>query len=180
MHTHTSNTRNPWATTEHNSRNGTCLTPIPSHNSRDTFRATTQGTPVSRPSRYHQSLVDHAPPKNKQITFASQYRLVQHTSPRCTTLPDRLARDTCRQAPSASAAHCLQVSPSETTFTARRYRSSTSLNWPLSLGGRTPPLGAVSEPTQYWFKVTQTCFYSSFEISRITINDTNLYHLPNG
>ena len=37
----------------HNSRNATCLTPIPNHNLRDTFRATTQGTPTSRPIRYH-------------------------------------------------------------------------------------------------------------------------------
>jgi len=47
----------------HNSRNITCLTPILSHNSRDMFRATTHGTPTSQPSRYHQSLVNHAHPK---------------------------------------------------------------------------------------------------------------------
>jgi len=33
---------------------------VPSHNSRDTFRATTQGAPASWPLRYHRSLVDHA------------------------------------------------------------------------------------------------------------------------
>ena len=35
----------------HNSRNAMCLTLILSHNSRDTFRATIQGTPESWPSR---------------------------------------------------------------------------------------------------------------------------------
>jgi len=47
----------------HNSRNATCLTPILSNKSRDTFQATTQGTPISRPLKNHQSVVDHAPPK---------------------------------------------------------------------------------------------------------------------
>ncbi|QCE06841.1 hypothetical protein DEO72_LG9g1855 [Vigna unguiculata] len=32
----------------------------PELNSRDKFRATTQGTPANRPLRYHRSLVDHA------------------------------------------------------------------------------------------------------------------------
>jgi len=53
----------------HNSRNATCLTSIPSHNSMDTFWATTQGTPASRPSRYHQSFVDHACPQQSKHNF---------------------------------------------------------------------------------------------------------------
>jgi len=79
VHAHTSNTRQPEsqlkssscssaipnhnsrdAIPSHNPRNTTCLTPIPSHNSREMFRATTQGTPASRPLRYPRSLVDHA------------------------------------------------------------------------------------------------------------------------
>ena len=63
QHTHTGNTRQPEQQLQgsscssaipshnsrdvilsHNSRNTTCLTPILSHNSGDTFRATTQGT----------------------------------------------------------------------------------------------------------------------------------------
>ena len=85
MHTHTNNTCQPEpqlksfscssailshnsrdVISSHNSRNATCLTPIPSHNSRDTFRAITQGTSTSRPSRYHRSLVDHAPQCKKK------------------------------------------------------------------------------------------------------------------
>ncbi|QCD87161.1 hypothetical protein DEO72_LG3g1695 [Vigna unguiculata] len=42
----------------HNSRNVTCLTPISSYNSRN---------PASRPSRYHQSFVDHAHPKQTKL-----------------------------------------------------------------------------------------------------------------
>ena len=36
------------------------LNPYPKLNSRDTFWATTQRTPASRPIRFHRSLVDHA------------------------------------------------------------------------------------------------------------------------
>ncbi|QCE10971.1 hypothetical protein DEO72_LG10g2204 [Vigna unguiculata] len=36
------------------------LNPYPELNSRDTFRATTQGTPASQPLRCHRSLVEHA------------------------------------------------------------------------------------------------------------------------
>jgi len=82
-HTHTGNTRQPEPQLKssscssailshnsrdvipsHNSRNATCLTPIPSHNLGDMFWATTQGTLASRPSRYHQSLIDHTYPKH--------------------------------------------------------------------------------------------------------------------
>jgi len=98
LHTHTGNTRQPKpqlkssscssAILSHNSkdvipnhnwRNATCLTPILSHNSRDTFWVTTQGTPASRPSRYHQSLVDHAHPK--QAKHASRQPGGGHVSP---------------------------------------------------------------------------------------------------
>jgi len=69
QHTHTNNTRKPEpqlkssscssAIPSHNSRNATCLTPIPSPYSMDMFRATTQRTPASRPLSYPRSLVDH-------------------------------------------------------------------------------------------------------------------------
>jgi len=55
----------------HNSRNTTCLTPIPSHNSRDMFWATTQGTLASRPLRYPRSLVDHAHPSKQKPKSAT-------------------------------------------------------------------------------------------------------------
>ena len=79
--THTSNTRQPEPQLKssscssvipsqtrdvipsHNSRNAKCLTPISRYNSMDAFRAITQGTLISRPSRYHPSLIDHTHPK---------------------------------------------------------------------------------------------------------------------
>jgi len=87
----------------HNSRNVTCLTLIPSHNSRDTLWATTQGIPASQPSRYYQSFVDHAHQQQSKHSF-----WLCNIAWRCSwaakwnTLPDRLAGDTCLQAPSAS------------------------------------------------------------------------------
>ena len=85
----------------HNSRNTTCLTPISSHNSRDTFLATTQGTPASQPLKHHQSLVDHAHPKQAKHLCLSNIAQRYSRVARCTTLSDRLAGDTCRKAPSA-------------------------------------------------------------------------------
>jgi len=59
-------------------RNATCLTPIPSHNSRDTFRATTQGTPANRPLKYHQRLVDHTHSKPaNHLTLCYRLALLQ-------------------------------------------------------------------------------------------------------
>ena len=103
-HTHTDNTRQPEsqlkssscssvisshnsrdAIPSHNSRNAMCLTPIPSHNSRDMFRATTQGTPASRPLRYHWSIVDHAHPQHTSNYFDHGPRI--HDAP--TNLPAR-------------------------------------------------------------------------------------------
>jgi len=104
-HTHTSNTRQTEpqlkssscssaipshnsrdAIPSHNSRNVMCLTLISSHNFRDMFRATTQGTPTSLPTRYHQSLVDHTQSKQNTV-LPLKYRLalllssqVQHAS----------------------------------------------------------------------------------------------------
>jgi len=57
-----------------------CLTPILSHNSRDTFRATTQGTLASQPQRYHPKLVDHAHPKPATQFLLQHYRLTLLTS----------------------------------------------------------------------------------------------------
>ncbi|QCD82962.1 hypothetical protein DEO72_LG2g3304 [Vigna unguiculata] len=54
---------------------------------------------------------------------------------------------------SASDAHCLQVSPGGMSFTAKRYKSNASLNWPLLSGGLIPLQSAVSKPSQYWFRV---------------------------
>jgi len=104
----------------HNSRNAMCLTPIPSHNSMDTFRTTTQGTPASWPSRYHQSLVDNTH-RSKQsfclyIIAWHCYRAVRRN-----WLLDRLAGDTCRQSPSASDTTDFQVSPGGTTLTVRHH-----------------------------------------------------------
>ena len=50
------------------------LNPYPELNSRDTFRATTQGTPANRPLRYPKSLIDHTH-HIKHNTVASRYRL---------------------------------------------------------------------------------------------------------
>jgi len=51
----------------HNSRNVTCLPSIPSHNSRDTVLSqNSRNTPARRFLRYHQSIVDHAHPKQKK------------------------------------------------------------------------------------------------------------------
>ncbi|QCE15012.1 hypothetical protein DEO72_LG11g2020 [Vigna unguiculata] len=98
QHTHTGNTRQPEpqlkgsscssairshnsrdAISSHNSRNTTCLTPFLSHNSRDTFRATTQGTPTSRPLRYPRSLVDHAHHSKHNTNLLQQNRLAGDT-----------------------------------------------------------------------------------------------------
>jgi len=94
MHTHTGNTCQPEPQLKsfscssailshnsrdvilsHNSRNDTCLTLIPSHNSRNMFWATTQGTPVSQTSRHHKNLVDHAHQSKQNPILLQQYRL---------------------------------------------------------------------------------------------------------
>jgi len=98
MHTHTDNTRqlkpqlkssscssaipshnSRDAILSHNPRNATCLTPILSLNSRDTFWATTQGTPASQPLRYHKSLVDQAHQSKHNTHLSQHHRLVQIT-----------------------------------------------------------------------------------------------------
>jgi len=51
------------------------LNPYPELNSRDTFQATTQGTPASRPLRYPRSLVDHAHHSKQDTNLLQQNRL---------------------------------------------------------------------------------------------------------
>ena len=106
----------------HNLRNDTCLTSIPSHNSRDTFRDTTQGTPVSRPSRYHQNLVDHAHPKHANTSLASALLPGTAFEPpndiRFQTAQRKTRTARC-QAPSSLTA--LQLLPGGTISTARRH-----------------------------------------------------------
>jgi len=136
-HTHTCNTRQPKPQLKssscssvipsHNLRNVMCLTHILSHNSRDAFWATTQGTPASRPSKYHQSLVDHAHPKQAKHKYglciiAWGYSWVT----RWNAPPNRLAGDTCCQAPSVVVATILQVSLGGTTLTARHHAFQAS------------------------------------------------------
>jgi len=59
----------------HNSRNAICLPSIPSHNSRDIIPSpNSRNTSASRPLRYHQSLVDHAHPKQTTV-LPLHYRL---------------------------------------------------------------------------------------------------------
>ncbi|QCE03588.1 hypothetical protein DEO72_LG8g1613 [Vigna unguiculata] len=77
------------------------LKPYPELNSRDTFRATTQGTPASRPLRYHRSLVDHTH-QNKQPHLLHDISWRNTLGARHIRPPDRLAGDAYRQAPSAS------------------------------------------------------------------------------
>jgi len=48
------------------------LNPYPELNSRDTFRATTQGTTTTRPLRYPKSLVDHARRASKPNAVATK------------------------------------------------------------------------------------------------------------
>ncbi|QCD83388.1 hypothetical protein DEO72_LG2g3732 [Vigna unguiculata] len=60
------------------------LNPYPELNSRDTFRATTQGTLASRPLRYPRSLVDHTHHNKHSHNLLSQNRLVLLT--RCHAL----------------------------------------------------------------------------------------------
>jgi len=87
------------------------LNPYPELKSRDTFRATSHGTPASRPLKYHQSLVDHAHPKQAKHLCLSNIAWLYSRVARGTTLPNRLAGDKCRQAPSASDATVLVSIP---------------------------------------------------------------------
>jgi len=122
-HTHTGNTRQP----EPQLKSSLCSSAIPSDNSRDTFWATTQGTPASWPSKNHQRLVDHAY-QNKQNTFASPISPdTTHELLGATCFSDRLTGDVCRQAPLHTLP--LQVSPGSTTFT----RGATHSCCPLKL-----------------------------------------------
>ncbi|QCD96727.1 hypothetical protein DEO72_LG6g1437 [Vigna unguiculata] len=111
MHIHTGNTRQPEpqlkssscssailshnlrdAIPSHNSRNVMCLTLILSHNSRNL---------TSRPSRYHQSFVDHAHPKQTKL-MPLHHRLALPWSCHAKLASRSPAGDTCLEAPSAS------------------------------------------------------------------------------
>jgi len=85
---------------------------ILSHNSRN--------TPAFDPWDIIQSLIDHAhPTKAKHNVFFINNRLALHTSRQAQRLPDRLAGDTCRQAPLMLL--FLQVSHGGKTLNAKRY-----------------------------------------------------------
>jgi len=162
-HTHTGNTRQPEpqlkcsscssvipshnsrdANLSHNSRNATCLTLISSQNSRDTFWPTTQGTPASQPSGYHQSLVDHAYPKQRKHNFCiCNIASCCSWAAKWDMLLDRLAGETCRQAPSALKPTDLQKSTSRTTLTARRHSLPEPTICSYHLADQTLPPGAT-------------------------------------
>jgi len=124
VHTHTGKTRHPEPQLKssscssailshnsrdvilgHNSRNATCLTLIPIHNSKDTFRGTTQGT--STPLRYQWSLVDHAHQASKTQTCCSNIAWRSSWGAKRYPLPDRLVGDAYHQALGASVATIL-------------------------------------------------------------------------
>jgi len=128
------------------------LNPYPSHNSRDTFWATTQGTPASWPSRYHQSLVDHTHQKqaNHFCLNSIAWRCSRVT--RRASLLDRLAGDTCRHAPSAI------THPASTSIAWRNYihrkaphEQVTLWNHHYRLAVRILPPGTISAFAQYEF-----------------------------
>jgi len=117
-------------------RNAMCLTPISSHNSRDTFRATTQGIRSESQLKEHSSkLTFEVSPKpcrshtSKQTNHKSCLCIIAWRCSRAVkryTLPDRLAGASCCQAPNAFDATVLQVSPGGMTLNARRYASQKS------------------------------------------------------
>ena len=104
----------------HNSRNTTCLTPIPSHNSRDTFRATTQGTLANPPLKHHQT----------------SCRSQLHNQIPSWSSTNRLAGDTCRHAlPAPRPPGRCRVPPGAQRLKTCRLNSHR-------LAGQPPPPGA--------------------------------------
>jgi len=171
VHTHTDNTRQPEPQLKssscssaipshnsrdvilsHNPRNATCLTLIPSHNLRNTFWATTQGTPASRPSRYHQSLVDHKHPKQQNASLASA--LSPGLAPK---LPSELrfqtawlwTRTTRHHTPKDPLTYKLRLAEPSSPSGATLIQSPLFLC--CRLAGQSPPPRATPVLVQYWF-----------------------------
>jgi len=119
------------AISSHNSRNTTCLTPIPSQNSKDTFWATTQGRLARRPLRYPRSLIDHAP-QSKQTHLLHSIAWRGVLGARRIKLQDHLAGDAYRQAPRAFDAIVLQLPPGGSTIVAKRHDLCCFLKLQLS------------------------------------------------
>jgi len=122
---------------------------IPSHNPRDTFRATTQGTSSNPTFKYHQNLVDHAHQK-QTVTLPLHYRLA--------LLLSRQAKYASRP-PSGGhvplgakrlCCHYLQVSPGGTNLTARRHAFQVSSDF-VTIAYRSYPTASHATPilTQY-------------------------------
>jgi len=139
-----------WVTTQGIPR---VLTPILSHNSRDTFRATTQGTQQSHLWSITKSLVDHAYRFNKPM-------LQQQ---------NRLVGDTCRQAHNISDSSSLQVPPGDKNLTARRIRPNGPLLDSYRLTASAPPPSAVSVIVHFCCWVILHRFCSSNQASIFTI-----------
>ena len=111
------------------------LTPIMSPNSRDTFRAITQGTPTIPPLKHHQKPC-RSQLQNQQPKVAAAKSLGgEHIPPGAVSSHTawqgtRIAK---RQAPQN--VHCYQVPLGRTLMTARRHTLSASLEFYLPLGG---------------------------------------------
>jgi len=167
VHTHTGNTRQPEpqlkislcssaipghnskdVISSHNSRNTTCLTPILSNNSRDTFWATTQGIPASRPSRYHQSIVDHVH-QSRQTTLL-------HGIAWCNTLgAKRISFQT------AWRGTCPPLSPSVLSSTTRHHTSTTSCTGFSALQPFSNPLPGNHTLPEYKFSYWSLHYHCS-------------------
>ncbi|QCE14403.1 hypothetical protein DEO72_LG11g1403 [Vigna unguiculata] len=66
------------------------LTPIPSHNSRDTFRATTQGTPTIPPLKHHHKPCRSHPQNQEHQYCCSKIAWRGTRTARLYPLPNRL------------------------------------------------------------------------------------------
>ncbi|QCD99745.1 hypothetical protein DEO72_LG7g1030 [Vigna unguiculata] len=91
-HTHTGNTRQ----LELQLKSSSCSSAIPSHNPRDAISSHNSRNTSKPPLRHHQSLVDHAHPKQAKHLCLSNIAWRYSRVARRTTLPDRLVGDTCR------------------------------------------------------------------------------------
>jgi len=135
---------------ELNSRNATCLTPIPS-STKGYVPSSTQGTAASRPLRYLRSLTDHAHHSKHNTNLLQQNRLAGDTYHQALPLPDCLAGDTYHQALSAL------VFTATIIITWRDFLYRQAPRALVFTGLQTPP-GAPSLPPSatpvlelYWF-----------------------------
>jgi len=128
VHTHTGNTRQlePQLKRCHSEpqlKECHVLNLYPEPQFKDTFRATTQGTPASRSSRYHRSLVHNAHPKQEKVSLASAL------SPG--TTPEPLGETRFQTAWRGTRA-------------IRRQAPQNTLTCKPRLAGRPPPPGTIS------------------------------------